>query len=224
MDQTTSKSCPRQKRWRCRSDGKHGRQDDKAVLSPTLPTALGNRQRTAVPTSPPHDDDEGRKGSKLTVLLGRSRDNSTWQQHCLEEQSETARSCAKPKRRGTSLLDGIVRRRIGLGTDHSQRFASVFAVASRGSDIAGRQKCVRRADAPSETHSVDGLGRERGGAFGRFPRLFRDAKRLFVSRPCLHFLNVNLRCPSRSPRQSRLVIQSRRRKASGKIQRPWGEG
>jgi hypothetical protein len=38
----------RERRWKCRSDGKHGSQDDEAVQSPTLPTDLGNRQRTAI--------------------------------------------------------------------------------------------------------------------------------------------------------------------------------
>jgi len=84
----TNRRC--EKQWRCRSDGKHGRQDDKAVPSPTLPTALGNRQRTAVPTSPPHDDDEE---DRLTLQLGRNRDKSTWHQHI----SIVGRGCSPKK-------------------------------------------------------------------------------------------------------------------------------
>jgi hypothetical protein len=47
---------------------------------PPFPQPLETAKETAVTTSPPHDDEEGIKAGRLTLLLGRSRDKSTWQQ------------------------------------------------------------------------------------------------------------------------------------------------
>ena len=47
---------------------------------PSLPTVLGNRQRAAIATFPPHDDYELSEGHILTFLSGAHRDISNGRQ------------------------------------------------------------------------------------------------------------------------------------------------
>ena len=69
---------------------------------PSLPQLLEIDTVRRFPDYAPHDD-----GSILSLLLGKSRDKSTWFQQALEAQSNNVVSSAKPKCRCPILKSGL---------------------------------------------------------------------------------------------------------------------
>src|ERR1700760_1217944 len=68
MRSSQKRGFAKKQRWKCRSDGKRGRQDGEAVLPPPLPTALGNRQVRRFPHYAPHDG----YGRYTDISIGRA--------------------------------------------------------------------------------------------------------------------------------------------------------